>query len=342
MKMKPSAITAKIKHRETVMNIPTRLRTVTTQVIALLSLLITMTGGTLKAADEIVFFHVNALGSATAAFNENGDVCWKQQYTPYGEQTNNDDASPPDGCGLIGKDRGFTGHTQDESGLTYMQQRYYDPSIGRFLSIDPVGVIAEAPATYNRYMYANNNPYKFIDPDGHAVVSVTGNIQFPAILVYAIENVFDKDVPVSGFRIGIAGSFPTIFDDGVSFDLGAFAGVDIPIGGAGIGKASLDLGLDNGGLNDLEGGGLEASAIVGRASAGISLKEDLSFSGVKAGVGASPGSLIQSIAALAEYLPKGGFRELGRHFLRNNYSVVATETRVFSFSDYFENRDNVE
>jgi uncharacterized protein RhaS with RHS repeats len=44
-----------------------------------------------------------------------------------------------------------------------MQQRYYDPIAGRFLSIDPVAADA---GSFNRYWYANNNPYKNIDPDG--------------------------------------------------------------------------------------------------------------------------------------------------------------------------------
>lgn len=44
-----------------------------------------------------------------------------------------------------------------------MQARYYDPVASRFLSVDPVAASAES---VNRYWYANNNPYKLIDPDG--------------------------------------------------------------------------------------------------------------------------------------------------------------------------------
>ena len=49
-----------------------------------------------------------------------------------------------------------------------MQQRYYDPVAGRFLSVDPVTTNAKDGSFFNRYVYANNNPFKFKDPDGRA------------------------------------------------------------------------------------------------------------------------------------------------------------------------------
>ena len=64
---------------------------------------------------------------------------------------------------------GFTGHVNDaDTGLVYMQQRYYDPIAGRFLSVDPVTTNAKDGSFFGRYHYANNNPYKFVDPDGRA------------------------------------------------------------------------------------------------------------------------------------------------------------------------------
>jgi uncharacterized protein RhaS with RHS repeats len=47
-----------------------------------------------------------------------------------------------------------------------MQQRYYDPLLGRFLSVDPVTAYSSSGANFNRYWYANNNVYRFMDPDG--------------------------------------------------------------------------------------------------------------------------------------------------------------------------------
>ena len=52
-----------------------------------------------------------------------------------------------------------------------MQARYYDPVIGRFYSNDPVGAIshlitANGIQGFNRYAYANNNPFRYTDPTG--------------------------------------------------------------------------------------------------------------------------------------------------------------------------------
>lgn len=75
-------------------------------------------------------------------------------------------------------DVGYAGHKFDtDLGLTYMQQRYYDPAIGRFYSNDPVGYINENPVmSFNRYLYVNNNPYKYTDPDGELLLQVFGAI----------------------------------------------------------------------------------------------------------------------------------------------------------------------
>ncbi|MDY6975501.1 MAG: RHS repeat-associated core domain-containing protein [Pseudomonadota bacterium] len=53
----------------------------------------------------------------------------------------------------------------------YMQARYYDPVIGRFYSNDPVDALGHLGRGnvvhgFGRYTYANNNPYKYTDPDG--------------------------------------------------------------------------------------------------------------------------------------------------------------------------------
>lgn len=97
------------------------------------------------------------LGNPVAKTDSTGAVIWRQSYTPYGEQYQQAD---PDGPG-------FTGHRNDAAtGLVYMQARYYDPKIGRFLSVDPVGFSVDKLGHFNRYDYAGDNPINRIDSSG--------------------------------------------------------------------------------------------------------------------------------------------------------------------------------
>jgi len=94
-------------------------------------------------------------------------VTKRYTYEPYGAPAN----------GTYEQGPGYTGHVTDAlTGLSYMQQRYYDPTIGRFLSIDPVGVSPINGLNFNRYWYANNNPYRYTDPDGRNAVAFLGGV----------------------------------------------------------------------------------------------------------------------------------------------------------------------
>ncbi|MBE1286101.1 MAG: hypothetical protein GJ671_00040 [Alteromonadaceae bacterium] len=80
---------------------------------------------------------------------------------------------------------GYTGHKYDTAiDLNYMQARYYDPVIGRFYSNDPVGWTPKNPVmSFNRYLYVNNNPYKYTDPNGEFLDAIV-DIGFIAYDLY--------------------------------------------------------------------------------------------------------------------------------------------------------------
>lgn len=69
----------------------------------------------------------------------------------------------------LGTDKLFTGQILDDTGLYYYGARYYDPTIGRFISPDPIVQSPSNPQTLNRYSYVLNNPLKYIDPSGFIV-----------------------------------------------------------------------------------------------------------------------------------------------------------------------------
>jgi RHS repeat-associated protein len=146
--------------------------------LVLLGILL-LTTGQIHAAQSITFYHNDVLGSPVAVSDINGDLCWREDYRPYGEKILNNDekksANPK--CGLGDNQRGYTNHVHDkDTGLTYMQARYYDPAIGRFMGIDPVGVMLDNQVSFNRYAYGNNNPYRYTDPDGEIAAQVVGAI----------------------------------------------------------------------------------------------------------------------------------------------------------------------
>jgi RHS repeat-associated protein len=96
------------------------------------------------------------------ATDATGNVVWKESYRPYGDKLRKEPAS-----GNNTNKIGYAGSPFDAgTGLSYMGARYYDPVIGRFMGIDPVGFQEDNVHSFNRYAYANNNPYKFVDRDG--------------------------------------------------------------------------------------------------------------------------------------------------------------------------------
>jgi len=137
-----------------------------------------------------------------------GNVPWSigygyNTYEPYGARIRSNNDNGP----------GYTGHVMDATtGLSYMQQRYYDPMVGRFLSVDPVTANANPGSNFNRYAYANNNPYKFVDPDGRNPLGVAFGIGTEIAYQMKIEgrsfNELDKsDIFVAGLIGAVAPGF---------------------------------------------------------------------------------------------------------------------------------------
>ncbi|MEV4538994.1 polymorphic toxin-type HINT domain-containing protein [Asanoa sp. NPDC049518] len=61
--------------------------------------------------------------------------------------------------------KGVVGGTLDPTGLTHIGAREYDPTQGRFISVDPLFDLSD-PQSWNAYAYANNNPSSITDPSG--------------------------------------------------------------------------------------------------------------------------------------------------------------------------------
>lgn len=115
-------------------------------------------------AGNVTYVYTDPQGTPLAEADANGNIIATYDYAPYGQAVTSMSGSP--------NGPGYTGHVNDpETGFVYMQARYYDPEVGRFLSVDPIGISAGSLFNGNRYAYANANPVANIDPDGRIVRS---------------------------------------------------------------------------------------------------------------------------------------------------------------------------
>lgn len=119
-------------------------------------------------------------GSPRVITDAGGAVKARHDYLPFGEEITALVGGRTMGQGYVGDDvrQKYTGYERDfETGLDYAKARYYSSMHGRFLSVDPQYFqpdMAADPQRFNLYVYARNNPLKFIDPDGERVI-LSGN-----------------------------------------------------------------------------------------------------------------------------------------------------------------------
>ena len=138
----------------------------TTLTTLLSMLMVLLSCSSAQAGVEITYFYTDLLGSPVVATDQNGVERWYRDREPYGTRREGGSLSG-DELDVDEYSLQYTGQSEDyETGLTYHGARYYNSDVGRFYAMDPVGVIPDRTHSFNRYAYANNNPYLYIDPDG--------------------------------------------------------------------------------------------------------------------------------------------------------------------------------
>lgn len=140
----------------------------------------------------VVYYHNDGLGSPVAASDETGTVIWREGYQAYGDRTRRELSAKPNSLWFTGKPH------EDEMGLSYFGARWYDPKLQRFTGIDPVAFNEGNLQSFNPYTYANNSPYRFVDPNGQWA------IDFDVILI-GLSLGYDKGFFVK-YRAGIVGA----------------------------------------------------------------------------------------------------------------------------------------
>jgi RHS repeat-associated protein len=144
--------------------------------------LIAQTRGTgVSAASS--FYHYDGLGSTRALTSSAAAVTDRYTYDAFGAISSE--------TGTTENAYRFTGEQLDPGiQMYYLRARYYDPSVGRFTTMDTWGGNDQLPASLNKYNYCGGNSVNWVDPSGHAPYSMieVGTVMMVTSILAGVAN----------------------------------------------------------------------------------------------------------------------------------------------------------
>ena len=145
------------------------------------------------AANNEYYYYVttNKQGDVLGIYSASGSLLASYDYDAWGNCTILSDTS---GLNIATVNpiryRGY--YYDNDLGLYYLQSRYYDATIGRFINADGFVTTGQGILSHNMYAYCMNNPMMFSDPSGCAALStilfVLGYLAVDAIVTAIIMN----------------------------------------------------------------------------------------------------------------------------------------------------------
>ena len=140
-----------------------------------------------STAYEYFFFEKNLQGDIVAIYNDSGTKIASYVYDAWGNftktQTSGVTYSAADTFVYNNNPFTYRGYYYDaETGLYYLQTRYYDPQIGRFISADGYVSTGQGLLGYNMYAYCGNNPVALLDETGEFPWLIIGFLVVCAVI----------------------------------------------------------------------------------------------------------------------------------------------------------------
>jgi RHS repeat-associated protein len=119
------------------------------------------------------YYHHDSLNSVANLTSSTGTNQWTYEYEPFGATRSETQADPSAPVNPLR----FSGEYMDATGLYHLRARQYDPSVGRFLSRDPLDTPVSEPHVA-AYAYAADRPTVLVDPSGERMASSDGGQYF--------------------------------------------------------------------------------------------------------------------------------------------------------------------
>ncbi|KAF1084282.1 tRNA nuclease WapA precursor [Sporotomaculum syntrophicum] len=118
-----------------------------------------------KVGGSYYYYLYNGHGDVTKVIDQNGNIVNSYTYDEWGNILSQQEQLP--------QPLKYAGeYYDDESGLYYLRARYYDPTVGRFISRDSNEGSITNPLSLNLYVYCYSNPLNYLDPTGHSAKEV--------------------------------------------------------------------------------------------------------------------------------------------------------------------------
>ncbi|MBS3902641.1 MAG: DNRLRE domain-containing protein [Dethiobacter sp.] len=144
------------------------------------------------------YYHYNGHGDVVALTDASGTVVATYDYDAFGNHIGS--------TGSVVNPYRYAGYRWDaETGLYYLNARYYLPSVGRFISRDAFHGFEDDPASLNQYNYARSNPVMFVDPSGYFAISLSNSVTLGLSALVFVPGV--GQVSLLGIAVAVGGAW---------------------------------------------------------------------------------------------------------------------------------------
>ena len=156
------------------------------------------------------YFHRNIQGDVVGVYNSSGTKLVTFKYDAYGNCSVSGDASLASYCKI--RYRGY--YFDTETGLYWVQTRYYNPQWCRWISPDTLDYLnPETAHGLNLYAYCGNDPVNYYDPSGHSALLALGIFALSSLAMWGVSELFGSQIAGG---IGSIGGGATAISTGIS------------------------------------------------------------------------------------------------------------------------------
>ena len=279
-----------------------------------------------KTAYKQCYVVTNSMGDVLAFVDGDGNIIGSYEYDAWGNCKITSDNSSTNITQLNPiRYRGY--YYDTETGLYYLQSRYYDPSIGRFLNADGYVSTGVGILGYNMFAYCNNSPIITKDENGEVLCTLLGATvgALTSVLFKSIETDDPEQLKAAAINGAISGAISGAASDVLIFT-GGTAGVFVAVGAVagGVGSAIGTVAESKYLNEEIDGTKVLVSAAIGAGTGAL-------FNATSSGAASIKETVTKTVG---KYTAKNVAKTMANDF-SNNFTINVVTEVVANFFSWF-------